>query len=423
LRPIQGEDGGVSPILPNLGRLAALFAEREPTVRAFLPEEKRFDRLRREMTRLAERWPDPERRPPLFGVLVGVKDIFHVDGFPTGGGSRLPPEELAGPQASCVTALLDAGAVVLGKTVSTEFAYFAPGPTRNPWNPEHTPGGSSSGSAAAVAAGLCPLALGTQTIGSVLRPAAFCGVTGFKPSYGRIPIDGVIPLAPSYDHVGFFAADLDLAERSASVLCHGWQRAESYRRPRLGVPEGPYLATATTEGIDHFRAASARLAAAGFEVVPVPALADFEEIVARHRRVVAAEIARVHKDWFPRFESLYDARTADLIRKGQGISDTELERDLAGRAALGIELTTLMDAHGIDLWISPPALGAAPRGIESTGDPIMNIPWTQAGLPAVSLPAGRNAAGLPMGLQVAGRWQEDEALLAWARGIAEAVAS
>jgi Asp-tRNA(Asn)/Glu-tRNA(Gln) amidotransferase A subunit family amidase len=416
----------VRPILPSLDELAALFAEREPTVRAFLPEEGRFDRLRRELDRLAERWPDPERRPPLFGVLVGVKDIFHVDGFPTGGGSRLPPEELAGPQASCVTALLDAGAVVLGKTVSTEFAYFAPGPTRNPWNPEHTPGGSSSGSAAAVAAGLCPLALGTQTIGSVLRPAAFCGVTGFKPSYGRIPIDGVIPLAPSYDHVGFFAADLDLAERAASVLCRGWQRAESYRRPRLGVPEGPYLATASSEGIDHFRATSAGLAAAGFEVVPVPALADFEEIVARHRRVVAAEIARVHKDWFPRFESLYDPRTADLIRKGQGISGTELERDLAGRAALGIELTTLMDAHGIDLWISPPALGAAPRGIESTGDPIMSIPWTQAGLPAVCLPAGRDVrsvAGLPMGLQVAGRWQEDEAMLAWARGIAEAVAS
>jgi Asp-tRNA(Asn)/Glu-tRNA(Gln) amidotransferase A subunit family amidase len=408
---------------PDVNALAALFAEREPEVLAFLPEKGRFDRLRRELDRIAERWSDPQRRPPLFGVPVGVKDIFHVDGFPTRAGSRLPPEELAGPQASSVTALLDAGAVVLGKTVSTEFAYFAPGPTRNPWNGEHTPGGSSSGSAAAVAAGLCPLALGTQTIGSLLRPAAFCGVIGFKPSYGRIAVDGVIPLAPSYDHVGFFAADLDLAEKAAAVLCRDWRPAPPARRPRLGVPEGPYLATASGEGLYAFRSAGSRLAAAGFDVVPVPALADFAAVAARHRRVVTAEIARVHADWFPRFAALYDARTADLIRKGQEISDAELERDLAGREALRAELTALMDEHGIDLWISPPALGAAPRGLGGTGDPVLNIPWTQAGLPAVCLPAGRNAAGLPLGLQVAGRWQADEALLAGARKIAEALES
>lgn len=410
-------------LFPDLDRLEALFAEREPTVRAFLPEAGRFDRLRREAAALAERWPDPERRPPLFGVLVGVKDIFHVDGFPTGAGSRLPPEELAGPQAACVTDLLAAGALVLGKAVSTEFAYFAPGPARNPWNPEHTPGGSSSGSAAAVAAGFCGLALGTQTIGSILRPAAYCGVLGLKPSYGRIAADGVIPFAPSYDHVGLFAADLDLAETAAAVLCRGWRPAPPERRPRLGIPEGPYLAKASEEGIAHFRSTAARLAAAGFEVVPVPALADFDAIAARHRRVAAAEMARVHVDWFARFGELYEQRTVDLIRKGQEISDAELERDLAGREALRAELTALMDAHGIDLWLSPPAQGSAPLGIESTGDPVMNIPWTQAGLPAVCLPAGRNAAGLPMGLQVAGRWQADEALLAWARGIAEALGS
>ncbi len=170
----------------DLDRVEALFAEREPEVRAFLPEEGRFDRLRREAAALEARWPDPERRPPLFGVLAGVKDIFHVDGFETGGGSRLPPEVLRGPEAASVTTLRAAGALILGKAVSTEFAYFAPGPTRNPWNPEHTPGGSSSGSAAAVGAGLAPLALGTQTIGSIIRPAAFCGAVGYKPSYERI---------------------------------------------------------------------------------------------------------------------------------------------------------------------------------------------------------------------------------------------
>src|SRR6185369_11024618 len=140
------------------------------------------------------------------------------------------------------------------------------------------------------------LALGTQTIGSIIRPAAYCGVTGFKPSYGRIAKDGVIPLAPSYDHVGFFTADLDLAVQTAAVLCRDWRSVKPVHRPRLGVPEGPYLGHASEEGTAHFRSTCARLAAAGFEVVSIPALNDFEEIAARHRRVVAAEIARVHVD-------------------------------------------------------------------------------------------------------------------------------
>jgi Asp-tRNA(Asn)/Glu-tRNA(Gln) amidotransferase A subunit family amidase len=395
-------------------RLEALFAEREPEVLAFLPEEGRFDRLRRE----ARSAP----AGPLSGWTVGVKDIFHVDGFPTGGGSSLPPEVLAGPEASCVTALRQAGALILGKTVSTEFAYFAPGPTRNPHNPEHTPGGSSSGSAAAVAAGLCPLALGSQTIGSVIRPAAFCGVVGFKPSYDRISRHGVIPLAPSFDHVGFFTADVEAAERAAAVLLGDWQPATSGRRPRLGVPEGPYLERATGEGLDHFRRVARRLAEAGYEVVPVPALADSDEVVARHFRIFAAEAARVHRDWFARFGDRYQKRTADLIRRGQEISDEDLDRDLDVREGLRTVLTARMDQHGIDLWISPPALGPAPQGLGSTGDPVMNIPWTQAGLPTLGLPAGRAGNGLPLGLQVTGRWWADADLLAWGRDLEKTVA-
>jgi Asp-tRNA(Asn)/Glu-tRNA(Gln) amidotransferase A subunit family amidase len=398
----------------DLARLEALFAVREPEVRAFLGEERRFERLRREAAELDRRWPDAAARPPLFGVPVGVKDIFHVDGFETRGGSRLPPDALEGPEAACVTALKAAGALILGKTVSTEFAYFAPGPTRNPWNLEHTPGGSSSGSAAAVAAGLSPLALGTQTIGSILRPAAFCGVVGFKPSYERISRDGVIPLAPSFDHLGFFTPDVAGAARAAAVLCRVWQPETPPRKPRLGVPEGPYLERAAGEGLVHFREVCRRLAAAGYAVEPVPAMEDFGEIVERHFRVTAAEAAQVHRDWFARFSDLYDRRTAELIERGQAVTDEELARNLDGREELRHALTSLMDRHRIDLWLSPPALGAAPRGLEATGDPAMNLPWTHAGMPAVSLPTGRNAAGLPMGLQVAARWWADEELLAWA---------
>lgn len=400
-----------------IDRLETLFAGREPEVQAFMPEDGRFERLRREAEALLARWPDPAQRPPLFGVLAGVKDVFRADGFETRAGSRLPPEEFQGPEAPSVTALKEAGALLVGKTVSTEFAFFAPGPTRNPWNPEHTPGGSSSGSAAAVGAGLCQVALGTQTIGSIIRPAAFCGAVGFKPSYDRISRDGVIPLAPSFDHVGFFTPDCEMAKRAAAALIPGWRPASQalpVRRPRLGVPEGPYLERAVGEGLIHFREVCKRLEGAGYAVERFPSMDDFAEIAERQFRIVAAEAARVHHDWFARYGDLYHPKTVDLIERGRKVTDETLKRDLTRPKVVRTVLVTQMIDWGFDLWISPPALGAAPRGLESTGDPVMNIPWTQAGLPTVCLPAGRNAAGLPMGLQVAGGRGTDEELLEWA---------
>lgn len=396
--------------------------EREPEIHALVPEPGRRERLAREARELAARWPDPEARPALYGVLVGVKDIFHVEGFETRAGSRLPPKELRGKEGPAVKSLRQAGALFLGKTVSTEFAYFGPGPTRNPHNLEHTPGGSSSGSAAAVAAGYCPLALGTQTIGSIIRPAAYCGVVGFKPSYGRVSNEGVIPLAPSFDHVGVFAPDVRTAERGVAALLAPWHTAHPGRRPRLGIPEGPYLETARGEGLDHFRGVCRRLADASYDVVSVPALADFSEVADRQRRAVAAEAARVHRDWYARYGSLYHPKTVELIERGQQVRDEQLDRDLAQREVLRAQLAALMDEHSLDLWLSPPAPGAAPHGLGSTGDPVMNIPWTQAGMPALCVPAGRNGQGLPMGLQIAGRFGKDEEVLAWGRGIAEAVA-
>lgn len=394
-------------------RLEARFAEREPEIQAFLPEEGRFDRLRRELAELEARWPDPDQRPPLFGLPIGVKDIFHVDGFETRGGSRLPPEALRGPQGTSVTALREAGALILGKTVSTEFAYFAPGPTRNPCHPEHTPGGSSSGSAAAVAAGLCRVALGTQTIGSILRPAAYCGVVGFKPTSGRIPTDGVIPLSPTFDHVGFFTRNVGDARVVAPLLLDKPPWDVMRRRPTLGVPEGPYLSRVSAEGRAHFESVCERLAAAGYTMKTVPAMRDFDGIVERHQRIVAADVARVHERWFDQYQELYDPRTAELIRRGQGITDAELEQlHESGRRLLD-ELTPLMDTYNFDFWISPPALGPAPRGLNSTGDPVMNLPWTHAGMPALCIPAGTNAEGLPMGLQIVGGVGDDESVLSW----------
>jgi Asp-tRNA(Asn)/Glu-tRNA(Gln) amidotransferase A subunit family amidase len=405
--------------LPDyLRELEARFASREPDVLAFLPEPGRFERLQTEAAALEQRFPDLAARPALFGLPVGVKDIFHVDGYPTQAGSRLPADRLAGSEARCVSRLRAQGALILGKTVTTEFAYFAPGPTRNPHSPGHTPGGSSSGSAAAVAAGLAPLALGTQTIGSIVRPAGFCGVLGFKPSRERISREGVIPLSESLDHVGFFAADLDTARAAAAALFEDWHGLpETEARPKLGVPTGPFLGQATPEGIEHFWSAVERLREAGFRVERVDALADLEDIVRRNQQLLAAEAARAHERWFAEFAERYHPRTAALIREGQQVPAAELERARAGTKELRKTLTGLMEAHGLDLWMAPSATGPAPEGLESTGNPAMNLPWTHAGLPTLSLPSGRSADGLPLGTQFIGRFGEDERLLGWAHGL------
>lgn len=408
----------VDDLHANIEQARIRIEEREPAVQALMPEAGRFERLHRE----ADEVLAMPGRSDLFGWLIGVKDIFHVDGFPTTAGSRLPPEELKGPQSAAVTRLLGKGALVLGKVVSTEFAFFAPGPTRNPYNPEHTPGGSSSGSAASVSSGYCSLALGTQTIGSILRPAAYCGVVGFKPTYDRISAAGVIPLAPSVDHIGFFTPDVETAVLGAAALIDGFTPAKPTRKPVLGVPEGPYLERAFEEGLAHFRQTCKRLSV-HFEVRGVPAMADFEDINTRHRRLVAAEAAEVHKDWFPRFESLYAPQTVDLIRRGQAVSGEQLRSDRDGCDRLRDELAKLMDENGIDLWLSPPAQGSAPKGLAATGDPVMNLPWNHARVPVLGIPAGFNADGLPMGLQIAGRWDGDAELLAWGVELQKALAS
>jgi len=405
---------GQWPLLDYLAELEAHFAAREPSVLAFVPEDGRFARLRHEAEQLLAAYPEPEKRPLLFGLPVGVKDIFHAAGFSTRAGCQLPPALLQGEEAAVVGRLRAAGALILGKTVTTEFAYFAPGPTRNPHNPAHTPGGSSSGSAAAVGAGLCLLALGTQTIGSINRPAAYCGVVGYKPSYERLSRAGVIPLSPSCDHVGFFTPDVAGAALAARVLVVDWRETAVTAPPVFGIPEGPYLERASAESLAHFRVTCQRLITAGFTVKSIPAMPDFADIYARHNQIVAAEAARVHAAWFGAYAHLYHPKTAELIRRGQTVSPTQLALALAGRQQLRAELQRLMAVHGVDVWLSPPAVGAAPAGLESTGDPVMNLPWTHSGLPTLGLPTGANATGLPLGLQLAAGFGNDERLVAWA---------
>ena len=400
----------------------AHFGEHEPSVLAFLQEENRFTRLQQEAAELLDRYPDLIRRPVLFGALAGIKDIFHAEGFATQAGSRLPSDLLRGEEAESVTRLKDAGALIFGKSVTTEFAYFSPGPTRNPHNPEHTPGGSSSGSAAAVAAGFCHLALGTQTIGSIIRPASFCGVVGLKPTYDRVSRAGVVPLSASLDHVGFFACDVETAIQTARILYNDWDEPiGELKKPRLGIPEGPYLASASQENLVHFMILCNTLENAGYELQSVDLMPDFTEVRSRHDVIMSYEAAQFHRDWFGRHEDLYSPKFAELIRSGQQVTDEKLQDAFMARDQFRAQVRSAFLDHNIDLWISPSTIGAASKGLESTGDPIMNLPWTQAGLPALNLPAGRDEHGLPLGLQIVGNWYKDESLLFWARDLQKAL--
>lgn len=407
-----------------LSQIEERFEEREPSIQAFLPERDRFARLRADADKLMGRFPDPADRPRLFGTLVGVKDIFHVDGFTTLAGSRLPMEELQGREAESVKRLREAGALVFGKTVTTEFAYFSPGPTRNPHNIEYTPGGSSSGSAAAIAAGFCQLALGTQTIGSIIRPASFCSVVGVKPTYDRISRDGVIPLSPSLDHVGFFTPDVKTAVRAAPLLYKDWKEpTQPMRKPRLGIPEGPYLESASEESLAHFGRVCKLLENTGYKLIHIPVMPDFAEIRTRHDTILAAEVAQIHNEWFEKYEKLYSAKLSELIRRGQHITANQLQNALLARDKFRAEMRSTFLDHNIDLWLCPSTVGAAPKGLESTGDPVMNLPWTQAGLPALNLPTGKNTENLPLGLQVVGNWYKDESILFWAKDLEKSLSS
>lgn len=366
-------------------------------IHSLMPEPGRAGRVAHQLSEAP--------RGPLHGVLVGVKDIFHVRGLPTTAGSTLAVDEFVGPESSAVWLLRQAGAVVLGKTVSTEFALSEPGPTRNPRNLAHTPGGSSSGSAAAVAAGHCPIALGSQTVGSTIRPAAYCGVVGFKPSFGRIPIDGVIPVSESFDTIGILATNVSWAERATVVLCRNWNLATPDRAPVLGIPDGPYLAQATAEALGVLD---------GLEARRVPMLDDIAALNAEHWRLVKFEMARNHASWFSRYSERYRPRTAAAIREGQTVSDEEATDARANGTHLRARIHAAMDAAGVDLLVCPSASGPAPEGLDSTGDPAMQLPWSYAGMPVLSLPWGVAANGLPLGLQVVARFNDDERLLAWA---------
>ena len=350
---------------------------------------------------------------PLKGWAVGVKDIFDVAGMPTRCGVDFLPPRNARENAGVVEQLLANGAFVFSKLVTTKFAYFDPGPTRNPWNRDHTPGGSSSGSAAAVACGMVRLALGTQTVASVNRPASYCGVVGFKPTYGRIPISGVFPFSPAVDTVGFFTPNVADMQRVFSTLtCEAIPEPPSSMR--VGLIDDLYVAPAQKEMLAALMSAEEKLTASGFNVQKgtLPTLSS--EASENHWPLVAAQSALSHRQLFESYGKRYPPKLGELILRGQGISSEELSRIEAHRRQLGKEVGGLFDEF--DFLLTPSAPGAAPAGIEATGDPRFSVLWTYLGFPTVTVPA-QLENGLPLGVQLVGPLSGDSVLLASALSV------
>lgn len=382
-------------------------ARLDDEIRAFLPEPGREERLGRESLTV-------DAAGPLEGLPIAIKDIVHVDGMDTGCGSDLPPELFAGPEAPVVRRLRAAGGVVLGKTRCTEFAVMAPCETRNPVDLARTPGGSSSGSAAAVAAGMAPAAIGSQTTGSVIRPAAYCGVLAFKPSFDRSPTAGFVPVAPSLDHPGWFAGTTSVLEVLSSVLVDDWRGPyEANDEPlAIAVPRGPFLEHADARALEAFEADLRALRDRGHAVVDVEVLGDFDELCQRQNDLMAGEFARGHAPWFEAQRARYRDATRGYLERGSGVTDERVEACRASRLELRERFARIAEARGVALWISPAAPGPAPRGLASTGSPVMNVPWTHAGMPTANVPSGRRVDGLPLGLQVAAGFGADEELTA-----------
>jgi Asp-tRNA(Asn)/Glu-tRNA(Gln) amidotransferase A subunit family amidase len=397
-RLVRGETTAEALVAACLGRIRA----EEPQVQA-------WECLEAERALKDARAADSHPRPPLYGLPVGVKDIIDTADFPTACGSPLYRDRRPTRDAACVAALRGAGAIILGKTVTTEFAVYHPGRTRNPRSLGRTPGGSSSGSAAAVAADMVPAALGTQTAGSVIRPASFCGVFGFKPTFGRLPMEGVHPLAPSLDTLGLFTRALEDLPLLLGALGLPLDHTPLLRPPRIGVWRTELWGLATPAAKHCVDGAARGLAAAGALVRDVEL--DVEGSLAEAQvTVMGVEAAASLSQLRAAHEEALSPKLRKFLEAGSSTPPARYQAALAlaeaGRRSV---------AHaflGVDVLLTPSATGEAPVGLESTGDPAFNRIPTLLGLPCLNVPGAVGPEGLPVGLQLVGASGGDAALLA-----------
>lgn len=372
-----------------------------------MAEAERLDWLLRQGTYLG----------PLHGIPVGIKDIYYTVGVETAAGSKILAGFVPTFDATVVRRLQEAGAILLGKTATTEFAYADPAATRNPWNPGHTPGGSSSGSAAGMSAGMCLGAFGTQTGGSIVRPAAFCGVVGLKPTYGRVSRYGIIPFAWSLDHPGPIAKTVrDAAVLLAAVAGPDPNDPSAAAQPvsayaeglsgplhgqAAGIPDRYFPERSSPAVATSFQEAMRVLEKLGMRIREVKLPECFEAGVEAGRVIMHAEGAAFHRDWFKTRWEDYGPKLAGLIEAGLLIPAASYLRAQQVRSVAIAAMRRLLTE--VDVLVTPAAPGPAPEGLGSTGDSVFNTPSSTFGLPALGLPMGFAPSGLPLGLQIMGR--------------------
>ncbi|HEV8306637.1 MAG TPA: amidase [Methylomirabilota bacterium] len=408
-----------------LGRIAEL--EEQLGAWAYLDPDYAVSQARR----ADQHRRDGEALGPLHGVPVGVKDIFDTADMPTENGTVLHAGRQPTEDATAVSLLRQAGAIVLGKTVTTELAVYSPGKTTNPHDPRRTPGGSSSGSAAAVAAFMVPVALGSQTNGSVLRPASYCGVYGYKPTYGLISRHGALGQSPPLDQVGVFGRSVeDVALLAESLMAFDSRdpamRPRAHARLLAGLaaepPTEPRLAFVRTpawdRADDETRRALARLVERlGPRVVEVALPPMFDEAIGWHRTIMEADLAKSFAGEYATGKDRLSSVLRAMIDRGHECRAVDYNRALEGIPRLNEALDPIFQS--CDAILAPVTTGAAPLGLESTGSPIFCTIWTLCGVPAISLPLLHDAAGMPMGVQLVGRRGDDGRLLRTARWLAQ----
>jgi aspartyl-tRNA(Asn)/glutamyl-tRNA(Gln) amidotransferase subunit A len=398
----------------------------EDKVRAWVFVDAEYAREQAE--RLTAELKAGQNRGPLHGIPIGIKDIIDVFDWPTAAGSKLWANSIAREDATLVKKLRHAGAILLGKTVTTQYASFDPPPTRNPWNLQRTPGGSSSGSAAAVACGMCLGAIATQTGGSTTRPAGYCGVASCKPAYGAVSTHGVVPLAHSMDHPGPMARCVwDLAailqtisDESRDLL---W-RLEAPKPPRLGILRAMFHELAEPPMRTFMADVESRLQSRGAELVEVAVPAEFGDVLARHRTVMAVEALQFHEQRLARHPQDYGPNITKLLREGAACPATEYARAQELQQRMRDDSFDWFRGAGgawLDGWLLPATTGPAPDKA-TTGDPAFNSPWSFTGLPAVSVPGGRSADGMPLSIQLVMRNFAEPPLFAAAAWCEQALA-
>lgn len=366
----------------------------------------------------------------LQGIPVAVKDIINTKDFPTTNGSPIYKGVTPKEDAPIIKKIRQLGGVIFGKTVTTEFAWRNPGPTTNPWNAEHTPGGSSSGSAAAVAAGIIPLALGSQTQGSILRPAAYCGVVGLKASFGAVPRDGAHPLSGSLDHIGFFTRSVDdaayalqllkntdLSEEDSIVLpeiaISPSSRMKPFVKPRIAVLTTAFDHMVSDDQAKALQSAADTLKASGATVETLTLPSEYWDAIKAMNLIMDCEAAVIHQDHIQNSNELLSIHIQDLAQRGskhsaiEYINARELQKRL--RKSIGDYFSQY------DAFLSIPASGEAPKGLSSTGDPVFCALWSLLGTPSITLPFTKSSNGMPLGIQLIGNYKEDAKLLSIAK--------